>query len=47
MPTAKKNRKLTVLIIEDEPDIQNFISRVLELESYPCFKPATAQPAWK
>ncbi|OGN99813.1 MAG: hypothetical protein A2Y58_03745 [Chloroflexi bacterium RBG_13_51_52] len=28
----------TVLIIEDEPDIQNFISRVLELEGYRVLK---------
>lgn len=31
---AKKHATLTILIIEDEPDIQNFISRVLELEGY-------------
>jgi DNA-binding response OmpR family regulator len=30
--TVRKNKK--VLIIEDEADIQNFISRVLELEGY-------------
>jgi len=31
---VKKHGMLTVLIIEDESDIQNFISRVLELEGY-------------
>ena len=31
---AKKQATRTILIIEDEPDIQNFISRVLELEGY-------------
>ena len=31
---VKKGEPLTVLIIEDEPDIQNFISRVLEFEGY-------------
>ena len=35
---AKKNRTLTILIIEDEPDIQNFVSRVLELEGYQVLK---------
>ena len=35
---VKKHRILTVLIIEDEPDIQNFISRVLELEGYHVLK---------
>ena len=29
-----KSKKKTVLVIEDELDIQNFISRVLELEGY-------------
>jgi DNA-binding response OmpR family regulator len=31
---AKRNEIKTVLVIEDEPDIQNFFSRVLELEGY-------------
>jgi len=31
---VKKNKIKTVLIIEDDLDIQNFISRVLELEGY-------------
>ena len=31
---AKKSEAKTVLIIEDEDDIQNFISRVLELDGY-------------
>ena len=31
---VKKNQLKTVLIIEDDLDIQNFISRVLELEGY-------------
>jgi DNA-binding response OmpR family regulator len=31
---AKKRKSKTVLIIEDEADIQNFVSRVLELEGY-------------
>lgn len=31
---AKKSKTKTVLIIEDEDDIQNFISRVLELDGY-------------
>jgi DNA-binding response OmpR family regulator len=31
---AKKSKAKTVLIIEDEEDIQNFISRVLELDGY-------------
>jgi DNA-binding response OmpR family regulator len=35
---AKKKETRTVLIIEDEPDIQNFISRVLELEGYRVLK---------
>ena len=35
---VKKHKILTVLIIEDEPDIQNFISRVLELEGYHVLK---------
>ena len=35
---VKKHRILTVLIIEDELDIQNFISRVLELEGYHVLK---------
>lgn len=35
---AKKHRVQTILIIEDEPDIQNFISRVLELEGYRVLK---------
>jgi len=35
---AKKNGTLTILIIEDEPDIQNFVSRVLELEGYQVLK---------
>jgi len=34
----KKRGTLTVLIIEDEPDIQNFISRVLEFEGYNILK---------
>lgn len=34
-----RNRKAeTVLIIEDETDIQNFVSRVLELEGYQVLK---------
>jgi DNA-binding response OmpR family regulator len=35
---VKKHKVLTILIIEDEPDIQNFISRVLELEGYRVLK---------
>jgi DNA-binding response OmpR family regulator len=31
---TRKNKTHTVLIIEDDLDIQNFISRVLELEGY-------------
>lgn len=31
---VRKAKTQTVLIIEDDPDIQNFISRVLELEGY-------------
>jgi DNA-binding response OmpR family regulator len=31
---ANKRKSKTVLIIEDEADIQNFVSRVLELEGY-------------
>jgi DNA-binding response OmpR family regulator len=34
----KRNHTLTILIIEDEPDIQNFIARVLELEGYHVLK---------
>jgi len=30
----KKSRVKTILIIEDDVDIQNFVSRVLELEGY-------------
>lgn len=33
-----KNRKYTLLVIEDERDIQKFISRVLELEGYRVLK---------
>ena len=35
---AKKREVKTVLIIEDEIDIQNFASRVLELEGYQVLK---------
>ena len=35
---AKKHKAQTVLIIEDEADIQNFASRVLELEGYRVIK---------
>jgi DNA-binding response OmpR family regulator len=36
---ARKHKKAkTILIIEDEADIQNFICRVLELEGYQVFK---------
>jgi DNA-binding response OmpR family regulator len=35
---AKKRETKTVLIIEDEIDIQNFASRVLELEGYQVLK---------
>ena len=35
---AKKCKAKTVLIIEDDVDIQNFISRVLELEGYQVLK---------
>jgi DNA-binding response OmpR family regulator len=35
---AKKRKLKTVLIIEDEVDILNFISRVLELEGYHVLK---------
>ena len=35
---AKKHKAETVLIIEDEVDIQNFVSRVLELEGYQVLK---------
>ncbi len=35
---VKINRKYTVLVIEDEPDIPNFISRTLELEGYNVLK---------
>ena len=34
----KKRKVKTVLVIEDEIDIQNFISRVLELEGYQVLK---------
>ncbi|MHB8104424.1 MAG: response regulator [Dehalococcoidales bacterium] len=34
----KRRGTYTVLIIEDESDIQNFVSRVLELEGYIVFK---------
>lgn len=37
---SKKRRIQTVLVIEDEIDIQNFISRVLELEGYYVLKAA-------
>ena len=42
MVMVKKQRTQTVLIIEDDPDIQNFISRVLELEGYPVLRAADA-----
>jgi len=35
---VKKRNPKTVLIIEDEADILNFISRVLELEGYQVYK---------
>jgi DNA-binding response OmpR family regulator len=35
---AKRHGVYTALIIDDEPDIQNFISRVLELEGYHVLK---------
>jgi len=35
---ANKRKNKTVLIIEDEIDIQNFVSRVLELEGYQVLK---------
>ncbi len=35
---TKKRKAKTVLIIEDEADIQNFASRVLELEGYRVIK---------
>jgi DNA-binding response OmpR family regulator len=35
---ARNHRAKTVLIIEDEADMQNFVSRVLELEGYRVFK---------
>lgn len=35
---VKKHNPKTVLIIEDEADIRNFISRVLELEGYRVFR---------
>lgn len=35
---TKKRQAKTILIIEDETDIQNFISRVLELEGYQVLK---------
>ncbi len=35
---AKNRKAKTVLIIEDEIDIQNFVSRVLELEGYQVLK---------
>lgn len=36
-------KKRTVLIIEDDLDIQNFISRVLELEGYRVIKASNGQ----
>ena len=36
--TLKKQKTETILIIEDEVDIQNFISRVLELDGYQVLK---------
>jgi DNA-binding response OmpR family regulator len=35
---ARNRKAKTVLIIEDEADMQNFVSRVLELEGYRVFK---------
>jgi DNA-binding response OmpR family regulator len=35
---AKKSPGKTVLVIEDEPSLQNFFSRVLELEGYRVLK---------
>ncbi|MFA5309696.1 MAG: response regulator [Dehalococcoidales bacterium] len=35
---VKKHGTLTILIIEDDPDIQNFTARVLELEGYHVIK---------
>ena len=31
---AKQGEKKTILVIEDEPEIRNFISHVLEFEVY-------------
>jgi len=31
---VKRPRKKTILVIEDEPEVRNFASRVLELEGY-------------
>ena len=40
---AKKNGSKTILIIEDDPDIQNFIGRVLGLEGYQVLKAGDGQ----
>ena len=40
---TKKAKTQTVLIIEDELDIQNFISRVLELEGYRVIRASDGQ----
>ena len=31
---VKRRRRKTILVIEDEPEVRNFASRVLELEGY-------------
>jgi DNA-binding response OmpR family regulator len=40
---VKKNGTKTILIIEDDPDIQNFIGRVLGLEGYGVLKAGDGQ----
>lgn len=40
---ARNRKAKTVLIIEDEADMQNFVSRVLELEGYRVFKASNAK----
>jgi DNA-binding response OmpR family regulator len=48
MKTMPQNRKdITILIIEDDADIQTFTSRVLELEGYGVLKAGTGHAGLK
>jgi len=44
---TKKREAKTILVVEDEVDVQNFVSRVLELEGYHVFKAGEGDEAIK